>query len=198
MADRKRPKKAEPQIETGGGAQQRRDEFVAQRFAVLRPRTPEDDLDAPPAPLTPLAATAVTQSSDKRKPKVPTKDAGSRTAPDRLERIREYRSRQQRPAATEGASTPIPGAPGAPGEPGPPQAPTNPPANNWIPIGPSVLRKGQTGGSRPTSGRVMGIAAAAGGNRVYLGSSNGGVWRSDDAGRSWRSMMDAFDLSGGV
>ena len=162
---------------------------------MLRPRTPEDDLDAPPAPLTPLAATAVTQSSDKRKPKVPTEDAGSRTAPDRLERIREYRSRQQGPAATEGASTPIPGAPGAPGEPGPPQAPTNPPANNWIPIGPSVLRKGQTGGSRPTSGRVMGIAAAAGGNRVYLGSSNGGVWRSDDAGRSWRSMMDAFDLN---
>ena len=41
----------------------------------------------------------------------------------------------------------------------PPPMPTvPPPANNWIPIGPSVLRRGQ-GGTQPSmSGRVNGIA----------------------------------------
>jgi hypothetical protein len=64
----------------------------------------------------------------------------------------------------------------------PPEAPREAPANNWIPIGPSVVRQGQ-GANRPAvSGRVAGLAVAPGGQRVYAASANGGVWRSDNAG----------------
>lgn len=65
--------------------------------------------------------------------------------------------------------------------------------NNWVTIGPSVARKGQPTGSPPIAGRVGGIAIAAGGTRVYVASADGGVWRSDDAGASWRATMDVLD-----
>jgi hypothetical protein len=76
----------------------------------------------------------------------------------------------------------------------PPLPPVSPPANNWIPIGPSVLRQGQAGVKPATSGRTVGIAVAPDGKRVYIASAKGGVWRSDDAGLNWYSLMDAFDL----
>jgi hypothetical protein len=76
-----------------------------------------------------------------------------------------------------------------------PEAPQPPSANNWIPIGPSVVRQGQGGVKPSTSGRTPAIAVAPGGNRVYIGAANGGVWRTDDAGQTWRSLMDAFDLN---
>jgi hypothetical protein len=76
-----------------------------------------------------------------------------------------------------------------------PEAPRPPPANNWIPIGPSVLRQGQGGVNPATSGRTPAIAVAPGGGRIYIGAANGGVWRSDDFGRTWRSLMDAWDLN---
>jgi hypothetical protein len=69
-----------------------------------------------------------------------------------------------------------------------------PGSNNWIPIGPSVVRRGQASGNPPISGRTVGIAIASGGNRVYVATADGGVWRSDDAGASWRSTMDGFDI----
>jgi hypothetical protein len=65
--------------------------------------------------------------------------------------------------------------------------------NNWTPLGPAIVARGQTGNRAPVSGRVPGIAIAPGGSRVYVASANGGVWRSDDAGSSWRSLMDDFD-----
>jgi len=75
-----------------------------------------------------------------------------------------------------------------------PIPPVAPPANNWIPIGPFVLRKGQGGVKPSTSGRAVGIAVASDGKRVYVASANGGVWRSDDTGLNWYSLMEAFDL----
>jgi hypothetical protein len=78
--------------------------------------------------------------------------------------------------------------------PGAPAAPAPPPSNNWIPIGPMVLRKGQAENRPAVSGRVPGIAIAPGGTRIYVASANGGVWRSDDAGAHWRSTMEAFNL----
>lgn len=77
---------------------------------------------------------------------------------------------------------------------GPPQAPRPAPEPNWVPIGPVVARQGQAASRPGVSGRVAGIAVAPGGQIVYVASANGGVWRSDDAGRSWRSTMDGFDL----
>lgn len=68
------------------------------------------------------------------------------------------------------------------------------PANNWIPRGPSVVRQGQALNRPAVSGRIAGVAVARGGERVYVASANGGVWRSDDGGTSWRSTMEAWDL----
>lgn len=67
-------------------------------------------------------------------------------------------------------------------------------ATNWVPIGPSVVLKGQAATKPATSGRVIGIAVAPDGRRIYAASANGGVWRSEDEGKSWRSLMDAWDL----
>jgi hypothetical protein len=99
-----------------------------------------------------------------------------RTVGDRL--LREGRKRMRAVGLRTSDGT----APGVPG------------ANNWIPIGPSVVRKGQATGNPPVAGRTNGIAITPGGNRVYVSTADGGVWRSDDAGVSWRSTMDSFDL----
>src|SRR5712691_4033499 len=77
---------------------------------------------------------------------------------------------------------PIPASPGVPG------------SNNWIPIGPSVVRRGQPTGRPAVTGRANGIAITTGETRVYLSTADGGVWRSDDAGQSWYSTMDSFDV----
>ncbi len=66
--------------------------------------------------------------------------------------------------------------------------------NGWTPIGTAGTRRGQTGSvENPVSGRVAGVAVAPGGNRVYVATANGGVWRSDDRGRHWRPL-DQFDV----
>jgi hypothetical protein len=67
--------------------------------------------------------------------------------------------------------------------------------NNWTPLGPSVIARGQTGNRGAISGRVPGIAIAPGGARIYVASANGGVWRSDDSGQSWVSTMEGFDTN---
>lgn len=109
--------------------------------------------------------------------------------PSRKRLIEQYRERQERKSQAGGR--PQRAAPGAP----PPMAPAPPPANNWIPIGPSVVRQGQGGVTPAVSGRTPAIAPLAGGNRAYVGAANGGVWRSEDGGASWVSLMDSFDLN---
>lgn len=66
-------------------------------------------------------------------------------------------------------------------------------ANNWIPIGPAAIRRGQATGNPAVSGRALRIAITPGGNRVYVATADGGVWRSDNGGASWKSTMDGFD-----
>jgi hypothetical protein len=75
-----------------------------------------------------------------------------------------------------------------------PPSPGVPGANNWIPIGPSVVRRGQPTGRPAVSGRANGIAITTGETRVYVSTADGGIWRSDDAGASWYSTMDNFDV----
>lgn len=67
--------------------------------------------------------------------------------------------------------------------------------NRWTLIGPTVVREGQSGKQPAMSGRVRDLAIAPGGQRVYVASANGGVWRSEDGGGTWLSLMDAFDLN---
>lgn len=100
-----------------------------------------------------------------------------------LERLAAYQARKAMAAS-------LPGVRGAMLTPGA----SIPGQKNWAPLGPSVVLNGQARGEPPVGGRVSGIAIAAGGQRVYAASANGGVFRSDDGGVSWRSLMDAFDL----
>jgi photosystem II stability/assembly factor-like uncharacterized protein len=99
-----------------------------------------------------------------------------------LDRLREYRRRKSTAALTPLAGVPLPAAPAIPG------------GRNWLPLGPSVVLEGQTVGSQPVAGRVSGVAVAPGAQIVYVASAAGGVFRSDDGGTSWRSLMDGFDL----
>ena len=72
--------------------------------------------------------------------------------------------------------------------------PAIPGQKNWAPLGPSVVINGQAHGLPPVAGRISGIAVVPGGQILYAASANGGVFRSDDGGVSWHSLMDAFDL----
>lgn len=66
---------------------------------------------------------------------------------------------------------------------------------NWVPIGPTAVRHGQAGGTPVVSGRVPDLAMSADGQRVYVASANGGVWRSLDVGRTWVPLSDAHDFA---
>jgi hypothetical protein len=65
----------------------------------------------------------------------------------------------------------------------------------WTAIGPFAINNGQTtatgGGVIPVSGRVTVIVAnPTNANVVYLGTAQGGVWRSKDGGTTWVSIFD--------
>ena len=77
---------------------------------------------------------------------------------------------------------------------GGPPGPFVPGQKNWSSLGPSVVLEGQAYGRPAVGGRVSGLAVARGGQLVYAATANGGVFRSDDGGVSWRALMDAFDL----
>ncbi|MGE4560332.1 MAG: WD40/YVTN/BNR-like repeat-containing protein, partial [Desulfobulbus sp.] len=64
---------------------------------------------------------------------------------------------------------------------------------SWVSIGPSSARRGQASTFPAISGRVSGIALPRRGQRLYIATANGGVWRSDDGGVTWRPLMDRFD-----
>ena len=55
----------------------------------------------------------------------------------------------------------------------------------WVPIGPSVVRRGQASGRPRVVGRVKDLAVSSDGMRAYAGSGLGGVWYTGDAGHSW-------------
>jgi len=58
----------------------------------------------------------------------------------------------------------------------------------WNPLGPAGVGNGQADQHPRVSGRVVSIAAHAGGQRAYAGTANGGVWYTDDAGAHWRCL----------
>jgi len=84
-------------------------------------------------------------------------------------------------AATARRAAPSSLARAAPGVPG---------TANWVPLGPFAISGGQASGHPVVSGRVEAIAAGPGGNRVYIGAADGGVWFSPDGGGTWEVLDD--------
>jgi len=62
--------------------------------------------------------------------------------------------------------------------------------NNWIPLGPTVIDHGQASKYPQVSGRVTSIAVGPSGKRIYVGTSNGGVWYSGDEGNTWTPLNE--------
>ena len=66
--------------------------------------------------------------------------------------------------------------------------------STWTEIGPFTLPNGQTqqsGATAPVSGRATMIAVdPTNSNKVYLGTAQGGVWRSTNGGTTWTSIFD--------
>jgi hypothetical protein len=63
----------------------------------------------------------------------------------------------------------------------------------WTPIGPTSITNGQalSGGNTAVSGRVTAIVVdPADATKVYIGTAQGGVWRSLDGGTTWLSIFD--------
>ncbi len=66
----------------------------------------------------------------------------------------------------------------------------------WTSLGPTSITNGQAlqGGNTAVSGRVTAIVVDPGdANKVYLGTAQGGVWRSLDGGTTWAAIFDSAD-----
>jgi hypothetical protein len=68
----------------------------------------------------------------------------------------------------------------------------NSPMANWIPLGPAPIPNGQTTGiTTPVSGRVSAIAVhPTNPNIAYVGTAQGGLYRTLDGGNSWTPLLD--------
>jgi photosystem II stability/assembly factor-like uncharacterized protein len=93
-------------------------------------------------------------------------------------------------AMQQAAVVPGPAAGGAP-----PPIPPAIGANNWTPLGPLAIPNGQTYSASDArvlvSGRVTAIAIdPSTPDTVYLGTAQGGVWKSTDNGVSWEPRTD--------
>lgn len=76
---------------------------------------------------------------------------------------------------------------------GPDMTPPAAGASNWTPLGPLAIPNGQTyGGARVlVTGRVTAIAVdPTAPATLYLGTAQGGVWKTTDAGLSWQPLTD--------
>ena len=62
----------------------------------------------------------------------------------------------------------------------------------WTPIGPAPIPNGQTTPTAPVSGRTIAIAVhPTNPNIVYVGTAQGGVYRSTDGGTNWTPIFDS-------
>jgi photosystem II stability/assembly factor-like uncharacterized protein len=66
------------------------------------------------------------------------------------------------------------------------------PGPSWQPLGPAPIPNGQTTGTTtPVSGRTIAIAIHPGNpDIVYVGTANGGLYRSTNGGLNWTTLMD--------
>src|SRR5436305_1699502 len=57
----------------------------------------------------------------------------------------------------------------------------------WTPLGPAPILSGFSAGGLFSTGRVNGIAAdPTNVNRIFVDTSNGGIWRTLDGGATWK------------
>ena len=63
--------------------------------------------------------------------------------------------------------------------------PTVSTTDRWVPIGPSVVRRGQAVDRPRVSGRIRDLAVHRDGTRAYAATARGGVWYTDDGGSTW-------------
>ncbi len=201
---------------TSRGPLARQVSFLEERFATLGPKNGEEGNDDLPLlkpdqhSLDPHSKADVTLQVHLEATQIP-----SSSLPPLTPAMREQRQRKKKqmvatlqaqldsPASTQMSVT----SSGRPTNYVSPQNPSVVPATTsvvsktWIPLGPAAVLRGQGGihpvtGMTPTmSGRIEGIAIAPGGKRLYIASANGGVWRSEDTGNSWVSLMENFDLN---
>lgn len=69
------------------------------------------------------------------------------------------------------------------------------PTSDWTSIGPFVDDAQAIG--QPGRGRINAVAVDPNNdNTWYVGAPSGGIWRTDDAGESWRSLFDDFPQIG--
>ncbi len=61
-------------------------------------------------------------------------------------------------------------------------------AQRWVPIGPSVVRRGQANDRPRVAGRIRDLAVSSNGRRAYAASGQGGVWYTGDAGATWEPV----------
>ena len=71
------------------------------------------------------------------------------------------------------------------------------PGVNWTPIGPSVIGFGPSD-TYTAVGRVSALVAGPGGQRVYAGGADGGVWISSNGGLTWTPLNDYFSASDSI
>jgi hypothetical protein len=72
-----------------------------------------------------------------------------------------------------------------------PFSPPVPGGTNWTPAGPASEVAGGAGLYPAYSGRVLSVAVdPATPSRMYIGTSNSGVWRSEDSGATWSARTD--------
>jgi photosystem II stability/assembly factor-like uncharacterized protein len=61
----------------------------------------------------------------------------------------------------------------------------------WTAMGPAPIVNGQTAGRQPVSGRIAAIAADPNdANILYVAAAGGGVWKTTDAGTTWKPLTD--------
>ncbi|MCA0322478.1 MAG: hypothetical protein LCH60_07885 [Actinobacteria bacterium] len=68
---------------------------------------------------------------------------------------------------------------------GPQAEPLATATDRWVPIGPSVVRRGQAVDRPRVSGRVRDLAVHRDGVRAYAATARGGVWYTGDGGATW-------------
>ncbi len=77
-----------------------------------------------------------------------------------------------------------------------PISPFLPVANPWTAIGPSPIPNGQVTGGLAVSGRATAfVIDPTNTNKIYLGTAQGGVYRSTNGGTNWTQIFDGANSS---